>query len=61
MGVRSTDQYTKNNDKTTQNLYNTDAPEKDLPKTNTSRIQQTNPDGGDTTDGGSSEDDTPNP
>lgn len=39
-------------------LYSTDAPEKDEPRSDTSRIKQVNPDGGDTTDGG---DDTPNP
>ncbi|MDR3189936.1 MAG: LTA synthase family protein [Lactobacillaceae bacterium] len=61
LGVRSTDQFTKNNEKSTQSMYVTDAPEKDLPKTDNSRIQQTNPDGGDVTDGGSMSTPVPNP
>jgi len=57
-GVGSTSLWTENDNKTTQSLYTTDAPEKDEPKSDTSRIKQVNPDGGDSTDGG---DDTPNP
>ena len=57
-GVGSTSLWTENDNKTTQSLYTTDAPEKDEPRSDTSRIKQVNPDGGDSTDGG---DDTPNP
>ncbi|WP_420832603.1 LTA synthase family protein [Weissella diestrammenae] len=58
LGPSATDQFTKNNDESTQSLYSTDAPEKDQPRSDTSRMKQMNPDSGDTTDGG---DDTPNP
>ncbi|NFA03382.1 LTA synthase family protein [Weissella cibaria] len=57
-GVESKSLWSENGGKTTQSLYSTDAPEKDEPRSDTSRIKQVNPDGGDTTDGG---DDTPNP
>ncbi|MDR3240692.1 MAG: LTA synthase family protein [Lactobacillaceae bacterium] len=58
LGPKSTDQYTKNNSTTTQGLYETDAPEKDQPRSDSSRMKQVQPDSGDVTDGG---DDTPNP
>lgn len=57
-GDESTSLWHKRHDKKSQSLYETDAPEKDKPKSDTSRIQQVNPDGGDDTDGGN---DTPNP
>ncbi|SCB81759.1 LTA synthase family protein [Weissella bombi] len=57
-GNESTSLWHQRNDKKSQSLYETDAPEKDKPKSDTSRIQQVNPDGGDDTDGG---DATPNP
>lgn len=56
-GNNSKSLWSQNGDKTTADMFSTDAPEKDEAKTNTSRIQQVNPDGGDSTDGG----DTPNP
>ncbi|WP_057756513.1 LTA synthase family protein [Weissella kandleri] len=58
LGNKATDLFTKNNKHSTQDLYETDAPEKNEPKSDTSRIQQQNPDGIDKHDGGS---DTPNP
>ncbi len=57
-GDESTSLWHQRHDKKSQSLYETDAPEKDKPKSDTSRIQQVNPDSGDDTDGG---DDTPNP
>lgn len=57
-GDESTSLWHKRHNKKSQSLYETDAPEKDKPKSDTSRIQQVNPDGGDDTDGGN---DTPNP
>ncbi|GAK30200.1 phosphatidylglycerol-membrane-oligosaccharide glycerophosphotransferase [Weissella oryzae SG25] len=57
-GNNSKSLFSENGKNSTVGLYQTDAPEKDEPKTNTSRIQQVNPDGGDSTDGGSN---TPNP
>ncbi|GEA95120.1 alkaline phosphatase [Weissella viridescens] len=54
----SRDLFTIHGNKSTQPLYKTDAPEKDQPRLNTSRIQQINPDQGDATDGGN---DKPNP
>ncbi|MBM7616963.1 lipoteichoic acid synthase [Weissella uvarum] len=56
-GKNSRDLYTINGDKSTQSLYKTDAPEQNKPRSNTSRIQQVNPDQGDT----SESDDKPNP
>jgi lipoteichoic acid synthase len=58
LGLDSTSLWTENDGKTTTSLYSTDAPEVNNAKTNTSRIQQVNPDGGDASDGG---DATPNP
>jgi lipoteichoic acid synthase len=57
-GVASTSLFTKNDDASTTGLYSTDAPQVDDEKTNSSRIQQVNPDGGDSTTG---LDATPNP
>ena len=56
--TKSTSLFDKNGNINSANLYQTDAPEKDEPKTDTSRIQQVNPDGGDSTDGGNTK---PNP
>jgi len=54
----STSLWSTNGHTKTQSIYETDAPEKNEPRSDTSRIKQVNPDGGDDTDGGNN---TPNP
>ncbi len=57
-GAASRDVFQSHNNQTTQDLYQTDAPEKGAPRSNTSRLKQVNPDG---SDGTSMIDKTPNP
>jgi len=57
-GNNSTSLFSENNNKTTQGLYVTDAPQKDEPRSDTTRLKQTNPDAGATSEAGYDE---PNP
>lgn len=59
LGDNATDLYHKNGDKSTVDLYQTDAPEKSEPRSDTSRITQQNPDDVDKHDAGA--DNEPNP
>ncbi|KRN75906.1 LTA synthase family protein [Weissella minor] len=58
-GDNSRDLYTINGNKSTKSLYETDAPQYGTPRSNSSRIQQVNPDQGDGTE--SHESIQPNP